>query len=349
MLLPLLAVPVLVGVVAYFSESAQGPWRRATLKELAILEGVMLLLLAGGWTLARWDAIRDTELWNGRITDKISGTQGCCHCEDICLVEDDEGNCTLSHEVCEHNQDYWWSLEISTGDSVSAESCSGSNIPPAAWRRARIGEPAVVRHRYNNYLLADPDSVLLEQHRAAPSAEVPAYPHAHSLYRARRALGVGPELSDAWNTALDELNADLGADKQVNVILVVTHRADPAYADAVARDWLFGKKNDAILVVGAPEGSTIAWARAVALGNPVTLDVMAQELLPGHDLADVPTTSAVIRRLVAEHFERKPMAEYAYLWASARPGPYNTVALYVFAVLGSLGGTWLMRETDWLE
>lgn len=340
MLIPLLLVPLVVMGLFWATN------RRAfTVKEFLVLEGVMVVLLLIGFQVARYGALSDTEIWNGYITKKDDGTQKCCHCHDVCDAHDKKGRCKSSHEVCAHFRDYWWSVSVSTGDTIK-DSCSGTSSDPGWWSSAFVGEPASVPHSYTNYLLADPDSILLQ--RADTTAiSVPTYPKVFDRFQITRFSAGGTRAPvQEWDNALDIINSDLGHKKQVNIIVIATTEPSPTYADVVEQQWLFGKKNDLIFVLGAPNGDTIEWAKVVTISNVEMLRLTARDEMPGKHLSDVVETSGYIRGLVESQFNRTPMAEYEYLWASAQPSTLSTVLLYLLAIAGAVGGSLVMMHTD---
>lgn len=146
-LFPLLLVPLVVG--AYFKTEEH---KKFTWVEFFILEAVMVVLILGGFQYAKWYSLRDFEITSGTITAKNSGTQKCCHCHRKCDTCRDAKGHTYScrcTEVCSHFQDYWWSLDVSTGDRISISTCSASSRAPAAWTAAFVGEPASVERGYS--------------------------------------------------------------------------------------------------------------------------------------------------------------------------------------------------------
>ena len=78
-LLGLVLIPLVLGGLAaiIFKE-------RITIKEFLLLEAIALVLAIGGWALARYGALQDTENWNGRISARTHGSQKCCHCRQVC-------------------------------------------------------------------------------------------------------------------------------------------------------------------------------------------------------------------------------------------------------------------------
>lgn len=341
-MLPILCVPLLVMGVMWSMHRDT-----FTLKEFLLLEAVMIVVVFAGFQWARYTSISDTEVWNGRLIAKEEGRQNCCHCRMVCDARNQKGTCTRSHRTCDHLMDHWWRLDVSTGD-VLKKDCSGSSVPPDWWSRATIGEPASIPHTYSNYLLADPDSILL-QHAVdedRPST-APRYPSVYDRYKIDRFIpGDTDAPANDWNNALNEINADLGKSKQVNIMMVATRHASPNYADTVEVEWLFGKKNDLIFVVGAPDGDTIEWTRIVTISNVDMLEITARDQMPGMKLSDVEGTSAYVRSIVTSTFHRTPMSTYEYLWAAARPTPLALFLLYLVAIIGSVVGSFIMISRD---
>jgi len=335
-LIPLLTIPLII------LGAAKLKWpSRFTVKEFLLAEAVMVALMVGGFFSARWGAVQDVEKWGGEIVSKDHGTEPCCHCYEVCQTcTDSDGNSYSCNcvEVCPHAHDYWWSVGVSTGDRIVMRSCEpNKRNSPRAWDDAYVGEPASVEHLYTNYLLADPESVFRQSDVAPTAASVPPYPRVHGYYKADQAINLGTRMPVAdWNMGLRELNADLGAGKQVNVIVIATNDGDPRYADTVERAWLYGKKNDLVFVLGVGgDADTIDWARVVTISRVEGLKVAARDELPGMRLSDVEGTLGHIRELTYHRFERTPMAEFEYLMAAAKPKPWMLWLLYLTAILGS--------------
>lgn len=339
-LIAVLTIPI--GIFGWNAHKGTINWQGAIGGTLT----VSILLLAG-FSLARWSSMRDQEYWSGRITEKTTGSEHCCHCRqecDTCTRRDSSGNTSRyscnCREVCNHSRDYWWSLEFSTGDSVPISRCEPNSwAEPPAWTNAQVGEPGVVPHAYTNYLLADPDSVYRQS--AAAEMPTPAYPALYEYYKVDRAIDMGTSMPlGAWNQALNQMNADLGGKKQVNIILIATPNPDPIFADSVEHNWLYGKKNDLIIVVGvgAPDKDTIAWARVVTISNVEDLKIALRDGLQGKSLSDVEGTAQLIRKEIEEKFNRTPMANFEYLASAAKPTFWGTIGLFVEAIVASMIG-----------
>lgn len=333
-LLGLLVIPLLVGGGMFLFFKSTITW-----KEFLLMEVAAILVLVGGFFLARWGALQDVEHWNGRITKKNHGTMHCCHCHeecDTCTDSDGRSYSCNCREVCQHLYDYYWSLSVSTGDTLMIEDCEAwASSVPRAWTNARVGEPASVSHTYTNYLLADPQSLMHEGAHEEYLNQVPGFPRIHGFYKVNKVVQHGVKVPSGWETGLRELNADLGANKQIDVTLVVTKVASPAFAEAVEVKWMYGPKNALIIVAGAPDGKKFEWVRAVSLSRVERLKIELRDKLAGWELAKADEGVALIRKLIGAHFERTPMAEWEYLASSAKPATWMIVLLYIVAFIGT--------------
>ncbi|MDP3771398.1 MAG: hypothetical protein Q8R16_03800, partial [bacterium] len=237
----------------------------------------------------------------------------------------------------------------SNGEPIFDDGCNPpDDAPPARWQQIVESEPTAIEHNFENYIKAAPGAFpwkrdLAEQYRA----QIPDYPRVHDLYRVQRVLAKGVALPDvgALNDRLSAINANLGARKQVNIILVVTAAKKPEYADALSAAWLGGKKNDLIVVVGLPSGSEIAWVRVIswtevtAVKEGIEKGVLHLGMFKGQD---------VLRIIgeVSEQFVRRPMAKFAYLKASIEPTPTALWTLFAIGLLLALGLQWFFWTHD---
>jgi len=293
---------------------------------------VAVVLAVGGYQAARYFSVMDTEHWNGRITKKIHGTEGCCHCRTVCDAHDKEGKCTSSHEECDHIHDYWWGWRFSTGDRMVPWSCKSSSRDPTRWVNSRVGEAAAVAHSYRNYLYADPNSLLIPQPPAGITAASPHRPAIHDHYRVNNAIG----LSRAWNQALMKWNADWGARKQITLVVVKTDHPDPLYTDKIAADWLYGAKNQLTLVLGT-EGQDIVWARAFSFSGIEDLEISVRDNLPAQGLpvSDHESILAWLEPVLLQQYDRDPMSELEYLFKAARPPTWVLCLEVILLVIAS--------------
>jgi hypothetical protein len=331
----MLLIPFAISGVAFLVFKATITW-----KEFLLLLGLSVVLMGVGWQVAKWGSLRGTENLNGRITRKIADTQKCCHCRDVCDRRDKKGNCTSSHEDCDHIHDYYWDLETSVG-KIGIEDCSGSDSPPDVWTNARVGEPATVEHGYTNYLLADKDSLYEHAPVARYDASIPDYPRVHTHYKADHVVGLSAPPSLAQE--MREINADLGSTNQVDVTLILTGEQNPEYAQALEAKWLYGPKNSLNIVMGL-QGDTIQWVRVITFSKVEMLKVRLRDQLQGLSIND-PKVPQIIRTEVSG-FKRTAMADFEYLASTASPEGWVLALLFVFEVLACAGLTYWMHVKD---
>lgn len=339
-LLGLLLVPLLVGGAAFYVLRATITW-----KEFVAQEVVSVLLLVGGFQLAKWGALQSTEHWNGHITEKTEDSIGCCHCTTVCDSRDKQGNCTSSHTECDHVFDSEWNLHVSTGDVVTVETCDGWGSAPDEWTRAKVGEFAAVSHGYTNYLKADPDTLLRHGADEKMVGKIPSFPEIHDLYRVKKVVADGATAPRSWQGDLEKLNDEIGGKKQIDVTFLLTKQADAdRYASAVEHAWLYGPKNALIVVMGT-DGSEITWARVVTVSRVEELKIELRDGLPGRPLDD-PKIVPFVRENVERLWHRTAMAEFEYLASHASPTTGGLVLLYILSLVLSVGLTVLAHRED---
>lgn len=336
-MLGLILVTLLVGGAAFYF------FREITWKEFLLQIGACSLLLFASYNLAKCSMLADTEYLNGRITKKAHGTESCCHCREVCDSRDKDGKCTSSHTVCDHFQDYWWALDTTVG-RIGVRDCSGSSRAPKVWTNARVGEPATVASYFKNYLRADKESII--RHDVDLSGfmdRVPKFPGVHSLYKRNPVVTDGVKVPAKLVKHIQEFNADNGALKQVDVVVVLTSAKSSTYAQAVEAKWLYGPKNAFTVVLGVTPTGHVGWARAVTFSKVEELKLDIRDDLKAVPLAE---TGPIITELVSAKFKRTPMSDYEYLEKSLTLSTGWTIALYILAILLAVGISVYMHAQD---
>lgn len=273
----------------------------------------------------------------------------CCHCSQVCTGHDSNGNCNSWTEVCSHSYDLMWSLDVSTGDSITVDSCEPpSASDPLLWAKAIVGEPASVGHSYTNYLLMDPDSILNKDQTLSEEEEkvlrIPPFPSVYDRYKRHPVMHKGiPELQ-GWDRLLNEMNADIGYSSQVDVTLMVTDQPDESYALKVEGKWLYGPKNSVNIIAGT-DGKVLTWVRVVTLNQVEELKVILRDNLKGWPLSDAEGGVEAIRQAIETKYTRTSMEEYSYLSANATPPTWALILLYLLDLAVVVGlGIWSHKE-----
>ena len=112
----------------------------------------------------------------------------------------------------------------------------------------------------------------------------------------------------------------LGPLKQVNVVMVVTNITDPNYFYALQDAWINGKKNDVVIVVGAPEfPKRVSWVNIMTLSKRSLFEVSLRDELMRQQNWTPETILPLVDQQIRAHYERRPMADFAYLDAEIDP------------------------------
>jgi len=356
MLFLLLLVPLSIGVVAFFVSKG-----KITVKELCVMEGVMLALISTGYLVALSNQTSDTEIWSGRVANKTKDTIGCCHsyecnCTTTCSGKNNS-DCTRSCQTCyRHGHDVEWNAVSTNHESLYSNSCNDPDTSePRRWTQIVVGEPTAYHHSFTNYIKGNPDSILRRE-GVSPKllSMVPAYPEVYDHYRAQRFLAVGgaivPDIA-GLNRRLSEINADLGSVRQVNMTVIVVKTDDQMYLEAVRQAWLGGKKNDLIAVVGvrdAPGGGPqeIAWAGVVSWTKIEEIKLSIRDAIVDQKVFDGDKILGVVKTEVAGKFVRRHMADFEYLKSTMEPPASILWFLFIFGLVLSAGLTWYFWVYD---
>ncbi len=305
-----------------------------TIKEAAVQFGAAALIVLCGYGIASCQAIEDTQHLNGRLTAKIKRERSCCHCHQECISRDSKGNCTVSHEVCDHSRDWQWWLDTTVG-SIDIETCKHSSSDPQRWTEAVIGEPVSIESSYDNYLKADPDSLLRHNDKRFVSS-VPNYPEVYDLYRKHSVISNGVEIPREWERYVRDIGADFGASLQVDVTVLLTNVQDPVYVQSVESKWLYGPKNSLTLVLGVDKERKVSWVGVVTISKVEELKVRLREDIKGKSIDSIEIVG-ILRENVRKYFKRTSMSEFEYLANNWQPSTGVLVFLYILGLVVSVG------------
>jgi hypothetical protein len=343
LLLMLLPIAIAIGVLLFFRG-------KVTLAEFGMQLGVVALLMLTGIGIAYYESTSDVEIWNGQIAAKNKVRVSCshsysCNCRQSCSGSGKSESCTTICDTCyEHSFDYSWRVSASTGESLDIDRVDRQGLlMPPRWGAAFLGEPFSSSHTYTNYILANPDSVLLggkgdvEKFKAL----IPQYPKVYDYYRANHLINLGvadPQSATNWSWLLNEANKRLGTAKQVNLLLVLAATDDPAYVTALKEAWVGGKKNDAVVVIGSIDGHRIAFADVLSWTPAQDYKIAIRD-----GILDIGTLDArdeivgLIAKETEAKFVRMHMKDFAYLTRSFQPSQGAMVFLFLLGIASTIG------------
>ena len=345
----LLFLPVLLGLAGLIFGKG-----KVTLKEFLVHEAIVVVILTSGFFIARCGAMTDTEIWNGRIARKWEESGSCCHsyrcnCHEVCNSEGE--SCHESCDTCyEHISDDEWHAISTNNEIVFSDNCNRpGSAPPSRWLQIVPGEPTAVEHWYQNYIKGNHDSIFRrEGAKARFKRFIPEYPEVYDYYRANRFLAVGVAIPNlhALNQRLGEINGRLGAAKQVHIIVLVVPERDPMYLEGLREAWLGGKKNDFIVVIGAPEYPAIAWAGAISWTRVEELKLAVRDRIMELETFQGERVLQIVHEEVRDKFIRRPMSDFEYLRYSVTPPEWASWMLFFLGVIIAVALQWYFWNED---
>ena len=310
---------------------------------VAINVGLIVFLSSLIYGLGAWSQTDDIEILNGYITGKDHVRVSCshsysCHCRTVKVGKDTTTQCDTCYE---HSYDVDWRVFTSIGNTFEIDRVDrqGTSEPPR-WTIVQRGQPYAKTHHYTNYIQASPNTLFnkMEFSKNKYLANVPAYPDGVFDYQyVNRVITTGPVIPDMqkWNTAVAESLRNRGAAKQVNEVIIFT-QYPREFADAVKFNWLGGKKNDVVVVIGVKDYPNVEWVEVVSWATKNIFQAQLRDDLEGSTLDPIQTVN-LIGKNIDQNFSRLHMKDYEYLSHDITPPTWVIVISIVVAVFGSLG------------
>lgn len=330
-----------------------------TFGELGINVAAGVAVVLVGWALGRHLQTADYEMMNGEVTQKYSEHVSCehsysCHCREVCSGTGQNKSCSTTCDTCyEHFYDVDWVLGTSVGKiKIDRVDRQGTATPPR-YMRALVGDPVARSHEFTNYIKAAPDSLFNamaeKQLKEQYAGKLPEYPgQVYDYHYANRVLSVGVGIPDiaAWNQDLAMYLRKLGPLKQANVIVVFVNDSNPQFAQALRAQWLGGKKNDVVVVVGTTAYPKIDWVTVFSWTDKEIFKVQLRDALLDLKTAERGPMLKVINDQVLAGFVRKPMADFAYLKDMIEPPSWVLYLLVGLSLIVSIGTSVYLSRND---
>ena len=356
MLIPLL---IAIGVLIAFK-------KKVTFLEFFGQIAVVALVVLAGMGIAYWQGTTDIEVWNGEVTNKQSVKVSCshsykcnCYTTTSCSGSGKNRSCSTTEHcsTCyDHPYDVDWNVYASTGETLSIDRIDrqGLGMPPR-WGASFIGEPFSSSHSFTNYVMANPESVLIGSKGDMQrwGKLVPPYPgKIYDYYYHDPVVNMGVPGIDmkTWNWLFREANKKLGPAKQVNVVVLLVPTNDQSYMLALKDAWLGGKKNDVIVVIGSPDGHAIAFADVLSWSTNKAMAVdLKNRVLDAGTLDNRDGIQQAVTTVVRAEFVRMHMKDMKWLVRSFQPSGTVMIILFLLAVLVEGGLAWWTITNDITE
>lgn len=281
-----------------------------------------------------------TEILNGTVTNKTrehgSFTESYdCHCKTVSYSDKGKRKSKRSCDTCHQT---WYTVKWKCDTTIGAIPVASKKSKfqtvyatpnPPIYDNIVIGDPAAKTHSYVNYVSAANESLYKTQMKQIPpNIKIPPYPTiVYNLYKVDRFYSdIDLANRQAWIDMVANLNKEVGAVKQANIIIVVTK--EPAYyADLLNASWNGVNKNDIVVVIGtASEAEPISWVRVLSWTKREDFKLGVRDKLMDLKSLDINAVHDTIASEVKGSFERRKMEEFSYLSEEQRmPVEYSMI------------------------
>lgn len=330
-LLLLIIPPLLVAAFCRWKWHETISWGEAAVQAI-----VPVLLIAGVWSISTYSATLDYQTINGQVTGKGREWTFCSHSYSCRCRSVRSGKTTRTVcDTCYHHSNDWnWRVDTTVGPFyVEREDWQGA-VQPARWSIVQNGQPMARPLGYTNYVKGAPDSVfhpVLDFH-----GKLPEYPGWYDYQYSDRVIGDVPYLSQ-WNRQLAMNLRTLGAQRQVNYLIVFTKNSSPRFADALKSKWLGGKKNDVVVVVGLYDYPRVRWVRVFSWSKNDIVNVAIRNAIRERGVVHSVETNNLVASIIRRDYVRRPMADFEYLKDDVEPSVWVMMLALIFGLAASAG------------
>lgn len=350
--LTILILPLLVAIASFIF------LKGITWKEFVVHVGAVLLVVGISVAIIYSSKTSDVEVWNSSIINKKKVYVSCTHsyscppCTESCSGSGKNKSCTTTCSTCyDHSNDWDWDAYTSIGETIEIERIDrqGADTPPR-WASIRLGDPATSSHGFTNYIKGAPSSLFRHQGIDKKFAgRIPRYPSGiYDYYKINRLVtqGVNVPNPSLWNEGLSKINAELGAKKQVNMIIVLTNENSEWYY-GLEESWIGGKKNDAILIISVnPSDMKPKWAHVMAWTTEQLFEVKLRDDIMNLPVIEVNSVLQILHDDVSKLYHRKPMADFKYLSHCITPTTTEFLVATIISLIISILLTWFFEVND---
>lgn len=228
--------------------------------------------------------------------------------------------------------------------------------------------PTAISHQFVNYLKGS-KSILKRTGGNARGfeAQLKSYPGIHSgefgpIYIDRvidGGVNVPNELRNEFgefkkkvDDGLDRALADLGQEKQVNILVYLAGTSDRKFLHALEESWKKGKKNDSIVIIGVKTFPQIDFVEIMAWTDIEEYKVKLKNQL--EDLGTLNDPNVVVKIIVKQTgkppayggFERTPMAKLKYLAADVDIAWWALLLIFLIYGASSWAVSWALEHNE---
>ena len=354
----ILAIPILLALFAriYLNSTI-------TTGEMFAQLGITLCVTIVLWFAGSYVDVSDVEIRNGKIISKhvvkdqyTESYQ--CNCRQQCSGSGETRSCYQICSTCyrEHYTKTWFAkstvgdIRFDHVDSLS-KNRAWSTPDPKSYINCVPGEPASREFRFTNYVKAVPESLFNNKLENTEFQSL-QYPSVHSFYKINRVIDVNniadPKQVQLLNKSLNESLKELGPNKQVNIVVIVTDDPSPSYKFSVENDWLGGKKNDVIVFFGL-SNNEIMWVDSMTWALNKGNENLHNRL--NADLRSIKQFNAnQIHKALVNNinllYDRPQMSDFEYLKDDINPPVWLVVTAVLLNLIGGAILIYIFHKRD---
>lgn len=369
-----IVISILFGLYQKFSNPDTFTWLELPIQIIGSVAAIFMLFNMFFYTTTD---LSDTEIWGGSAIYSEYYEEWTEEYEyESC---DSEGNnCTTETTLIYHPPE--WYIRTSNDEEVKISENNYNNfvkyygneqkeilfridqISIGDGNRYYVSNPGgikpiwtAVEHPFVNYLAASKSIKLrrggIEKFR---SLLLP-YPNIvngkFGLIEVDRVLSAGVDMPLDWMNKVDEgldySLTTLGKQKQVNILVYVVNSADQSFLHALEEHWVYGKKNDVVVIIGSTSFPKADWVSVMAWTDIEEFKITLRNRIL--NLTDLSEASKLVQTITDQiklkpengGFLRKPMSDYEYVVADITlPWWANCIVLLLSGLF-----TWLISYT----
>ena len=146
-----------------------------------------------------------------------------------------------------------------------------------------------------------------------------------------RGVNVPKEWVKQVNYALAVFTAKKGATYQINPQVYIVGTDNVSFANVLRQEWIGGKKNDAILVVGAKQWPKIDWVDVIHWSKKSEFGIIWKDSVLDADFSNPNTVLQGLDQAV-KHYQRRSFKEYRYLLTDVEIPFWANLIVLIFNV-----------------
>ncbi|MDD5213721.1 MAG: hypothetical protein PHG82_04825 [Candidatus Gracilibacteria bacterium] len=312
---------------------------------IQLFAGIIVTIAIFGTLFFWFSGISDTEIHNSYAVNTEyyeEWTEEVTYTEEECSGSGENKTC---HTVTKTRHDYHppsWQINTSTNEVIKIDETQYKNFV-AKFRNEdkkflyRINQvsfgdgnkyvttwsggeenkvPIATEHTYVNYLKASKSIKKRQGVKKAYDKLLKEYPKTYEgeygNIEVDRIVNAGVNLPVNWvksvDSKLDSYLSNAGARKELNILIYTVNSKDSGFIHALEEHWIYGKKNDVIIVMGINQFPKIEWLEIMVFAGNESLKVELRDSIKSlKDISNPEELTQIIKTKVEQKYKRVSM------------------------------------------